>query len=306
MPTVSVVISAFNEEAKIQDCLKSVEWADEIILVDSSSLDKTATIAKKFTSKIFSRPNNPMLNINKNYGFSKAISDWILCLDADERISDELQKEIRSAINNSALSNINGYWIPRKNIIFGKWMKHTGWYPDNQLRLFRRGKGKFEEKHVHEMVKVDGETSYLAQHIVHHNFETVSQFLYKHIQLYAPNEAEVLLQNGYTPVFQDAIRFPVKEFLSRFFAREGYKDGLHGLVLSILLAFYHEIIFVLVWEKKGFPPHEPQDMLTSVSTILHESKKEIAYWIANEKIKTARHGLKRYTLRLKRKIAPYL
>src|SRR3990167_11176741 len=182
---LSVVVSVFNGEDVLDDCLKSASFADEIIVINNSSLDRTEKIACKYTDKIFTRPNNSMLNINKNFGFSKASGDWILSLDADERITPELQKEILSTINHE-LSTASGYWIPRKNIIFGKWIEHTGWYPDHQLRLFKKGKGKFPEVHVHEMIKVEGSKEYLLGHIIHRNFETVSQFLRKHIEIYAP------------------------------------------------------------------------------------------------------------------------
>src|SRR5690349_3567566 len=124
---VSVVVSAYNEETKIEDCLKSVkEIASEIILVNSSSTDRTVEITKKYTDKIFTRENHQMLNINKNFGFTKAESDWILCLDADERVTPELSKEI---LELSEKSNIDGYFMPRRNILFGKWIQHSIWWP---------------------------------------------------------------------------------------------------------------------------------------------------------------------------------
>src|SRR3989344_3816517 len=144
MSKLSVVISAFNEERKIADCLSSVKFADEIILIDNTSTDKTQEVSKKFTSKIFIRPNNPMLNVNKNFGFAKTTGDWILSLDADEEVSKELADEIKTLIKKNPKEN--GFWIPRKNFTFGKWTEHAGWYPDHQLRLFRKDKGEFLDK----------------------------------------------------------------------------------------------------------------------------------------------------------------
>ena len=109
---------------------------------------------------------------------------------------------------------IVGYWIPRKNIIFGKWIQHAGWYPDHQLRLFKKEKGEFKEEHVHEMIKVKGSTDYLKNNIIHYNFETIQQFLHKHINIYAPNEAKNLIRNKYEFNYLDAVSFPSKEFLS--------------------------------------------------------------------------------------------
>jgi len=302
MSKLSVAISAFNEERKIEDCLKSVSFADEIIFVDNSSTDQTLKIAKKYTSKIFIRENNLMLNVNKNFGFSKASEEWILSLDADERISLELAKEIKSSIINHK-SSVDGYWIPRKNIIFGKWMEHTGWHPDYQLRLFKKGKGKFEEKHVHEMIKLEGESEKLKSPITHYNYENISQFLQKTL-LYAENEADQLIEKGYNFSWQDCIRFPAKEFVSRFFAREGYKDGLHGLVLSLLMAFYHLVVFVNLWEKLKFKQIEEKEFLSQVKEEFVKGNKEIFFWFFKVSIDKTRNPLKKLVLRIKSKISP--
>ncbi len=301
MGKLSVVISAFNEEKKIEDCLKSVSFADEIIFVDNSSTDQTLKIAKKYTPKIFVRENNPMLNINKNFGFSKAKNDWILSLDADERISPELAKEIQSSIINHK-SSVAGYWIPRKNIIFGKWIEHTGWYPDYQLRLFKKGKGRFEEKHVHEMIKLEGEAGKLESPIIHYNYENISHFLKKTL-LYAENEADQLIEKGYNFSWQDCVRFPTKEFMSRFFAREGYKDGLHGLVLSLLMAFYHLLVFVNIWEKLKFKQIEEKEFLANVRQEFKKGHKEVFFWFSKASIDTARNPLKKLILKIKNKIS---
>lgn len=302
MVAISAVISAYNEEKKIADCLTSVSFADEVIVVDNSSTDKTAQIAKEHKAKVFARPNNPMLNVNKNFGFTKATGEWILSLDADERITPELKKEIKLTMEQLSNEAIDGYWIPRKNIIFGKWMEHAGWYPDYQMRLFRRNKGKFPALHVHEMIETEGKTAHLKEHIIHYNFETLSQFIYKHAELYAPNEAENLLKEGYKFSVVDAVRFPVKEFLSRFFAREGYKDGLHGLVLSLLLAFYHLVIFTRIWEKQGFREYNNDNFLGIVGKELKDSSKETAYWITNEKMKRSKNILEKTMLKIQRKM----
>lgn len=296
---LSVVISAFNEEKKIADCLSSVAFADEIIIVDCSSIDATAIISKKYTKHVFVRPNNLMLNVNKNFGFSKATGDWVLSLDADERVSPELATEIQSIIENESYT-INGYWIPRKNIIFGKWIKHAGWFPDYQLRLFQKGKGKFPEKHVHEMIQIIGETAKLKESIIHFNYDTISQFLQKLDIIYGPNEAEQLLSNNYTFSWADAIRMPVKEFISRFFARQGYKDGFHGLMLSLLMAFYHFIVFAKIWEKQGF-----KEEMLNMQTVKKEIKKadaEIQYWFLTSVINEAKNPFKKIVLRIQRKL----
>lgn len=300
MAKLSVVISAFNEDKKIRECLESVKWASEIIFVDNSSTDTTLQIAKEYTSKIYTRPNNLMLNVNKNFGFTKATGDWIISLDSDERITPKLKEEINERITDNS-SHIKGYWIPRKNIIFGKWIKHTGWYPDYQLRLFKRGKGEFPGVHVHEMVKVSGKTAYLKSHIEHLNYETVSQFLLKLAHIYGPNEAEVLIKKGYKSNWLDAIRMPTREFINRFFAKEGYKDGLHGLVLSLLMGFYHLIIFIKVWEENSFNEVNEKDFLPKIESESKNISREIRFWYLTARLQKTTNIIEQFFLRLKRK-----
>lgn len=296
---VSVVITAFNEERKIEDCLKSVKKiANEIIFIDSSSTDKTSEIAKKYTDKIFVKPNNLMLNTNKNFGFSKAKSNWVLSIDSDERLEDGLIDEI---LNLDEESDIDGYYIPRKNIIFNKWIKNTGWYPDYQLRLFKKEKGKFDEEHVHEMLRVTGQTVKLQNHIRHLNYDSISHFLEKTISIYTISEAEAKLRDGYEFKFSDIYKMPVSEFTTRFFSNKGYKDGMHGLVLSLLMAFYHFVIFLRLWEKNNYKEKENSFMFFEEASSY--SKKELKYWLANEKIENETNKIKKNVLKLKRKLS---
>lgn len=299
--TISVVISAFNEEKKVKKCLESAKWADEIIFVDNSSHDNTALIAAEYTKKIFSQKNDPFnIDLQKNLGIEKASSDWILVLDADEIITPELGTEIKQVISDHQ-SSASGYQIPRKNIIFRKWIEHTGWYPDFQLRLFRNGHGKYDKRHVHEPLKIDGEIQKLNEPLIHYNFETVSQFLYRHLLVYAPNEAEELDSRGYVFDWKSAIRFPMSEFLSRFFAREGYKDGFHGLMLSLLMGFYHLAIFAYLWEKKNFKDVDNENIIYGLEKELKKSKKEFNYWYNTKSIDLEKNLLKKTTIKLKRK-----
>lgn len=301
--SVSVVISTFNRAEKLQACLESVKgFADEIVVVDNTSTDNTVSLAKKYTKHVFTRPNNPMLNINKNFGFTKATKDWILCLDDDEVVTLELALEIqRKVATDESDDAVNGYWIPRKNIIFGKWIQHTGWYPDYQLRLFRKGKGKFPEVHVHEMVDVEGKVDYLTSAMQHANYGTIHEFLYKMVMTYAPNEAEVLMKKGYVFDIRDSIRFPAREFLSRYFARQGYKDGLHGLMLSLLMAFYHLVVFGYIWEKQKFPSVEYKALEQQLSEEMHRVKKDMQYWSYTKKIEGEKNTLKKIIFKVRRK-----
>lgn len=302
MTKISAVISTYNEEQMIKDCLESIKWADEIIVVDNSSQDKTVEIAKKYTKKIFTRPNNLMLNINKNFGFGKATGDWILSLDADERVELGLKEEIVSSIKYK-VSSINGYRIPRKNMIFGKWIQHTGWYPDYQLRLFRRGKGKFAEKHVHEQLTLSGEAGILKEHLVHYNYTTVAQFLYKMNQIYVPNEAQNILSSGKKITWQDAIGFPTQEFFRRFFEGQGWRDGLHGLVLSFLMAFYHFLVFVHVWEKQGFWEVGEKDIHQGVREEFKVKGKDFSYWLSKMQMDEKKSFAGKLFFKIKRRLS---
>jgi len=296
--SVSVVISAYNEEAKIARCLDSVSWADEIIVIDNSSTDKTATIARKAGAKVITRLNNPMLNVNKNFGFEKAIGNWILNLDADEEIPQELAGEIKK-VTKVTEGDVEGYWIPRKNIIFGKWIEYGLWWPDRHLRLFHKEKGRFPEKHIHEYVEVHGKTETLSHPFVHHNYETISQFIRKMDSLYTENEVINLQATNYHLAWYDAIRFPVSDFVKIYFAQGGYRDGLHGLVLSLLQAFYSFIVFAKLWEKESF--NERPVTLPAVGHELSRASREINFWFLTARISQSKSAFERILLRIQKR-----
>ncbi len=297
---ISVVISAYNEEKNIIGCLESAKWADEIVVIDNSSLDKTAELAQKQGAIVYKRDNNLMLNINKNFGFTKASHEWILNLDADERVSEELKSEIIQAI--SKKESIVGYWIPRKNIIFGKWIQSKMWWPDFQLRLFKKEFGKFPEKHVHEYIQVNGKTQYIKSPFVHNNYTSVSQFIYKMDSIYTENEADLFIQSGKKISWIDSIRFPINDFLKTFFAQKGYRDGLHGLVLSFLQAFYAEVVFAKIWERQGFQEYENNFFLKHVYKEFRSVQREFEYWFLSIFIEEKIDRKKNILHKIKRKL----
>jgi glycosyltransferase involved in cell wall biosynthesis len=298
---ISVVISAFNEEKKVEKTLKSVSWADEIVFVDNSSTDNTPKIAEKYTKKIIRQKNDPQkIDIQKNKGIENAEGDFILVVDADELVTEELKNEILELLNKD--DSLNGYYIPRKNIIFGKQIEYTGWYPDYQLRLFRNGKGSYKTEHVHEGIKVEGETKYLKEHLLHSNYETISQFINKNMISYAENESDNLINSGLNLKPSDLISIPAKEFMSRFFSRKGYKDGIHGLFLSLLMASSHLITLGYVWEKQGFKKVEEERVMKETEVELIKTFKEIRYWINHSKIEQAKNLPTKYFLKFKNKI----
>lgn len=296
-PTLSAVISAYNEENALARCLRSVQWADEIIVIDNTSTDKTKEIAKKYTSKVYTQKNNLMLNINKNYGFDKATSDWILNLDADEEVPAELKNEIQETIKQS--DGPNGYWIARKNMAFGKWITHGLWWPDKQLRLFRRGSGKFSCKHIHEYIEIPGEAGQLKEPYIHYNYNSVSEYLAA-IDRCSKSEAINLIDINYQLNWYDALRFPVSDFVKIYFAQSGYKDGLHGLVLALFQAFYSFVVFARVWEEWKFSQNDIT--LSKVTSELAKQAKEIQYWTQTAAIKESMDPLTKLALKIKRKI----
>lgn len=295
-PTISVVVSAYNEEKTLSRCLSSVSFADEIIVVDNTSLDTTASVAKKFTKSVFRQPNILMLNTNKNYGFGKAKGDWILNLDADEEIPADLAKEIQAAI--AGHPKENGFWIKRKNIIFGKWITHGLWWPDKQIRLFRRGKGKFPCVHIHEYVSVEGQVGELTEPYLHYNYESVHQYLTK-IDRASTSEALSLQEMNYQLAWYDAIRFPLSDFLKIYFAQHAYRDGLHGLVLSLFQAFYSFSVFAKFWEMEKFSQRD----LSSAAAMheLERAGKEARYWMITTRIAEAPGLLGKILWKIKRK-----
>lgn len=295
--TISVVVSAYNEEKTIIRCLESVKgWVDEIIVVDNTSLDKTATEAKKYTKHIIKKPNLLMLNTNKNVGFSKATSDWILNLDADEVVPQELQKEILRVINSNPSEN--AFWIKRKNYAFGKWIQHGLWWPDKQIRLFRRGKANFPCVHIHEYIHADGQVGELVEPYIHYNYESIHQYLTK-IDRTSSSEAITLTEGNYQLAWYDAIRFPISDFIKIYFAESGYKDGLHGLVLALFQAFYSFCTFAKKWEMNKFEERDVQ--LSAVTEELDNRGKEIAYWTLTASMSNSKNMIANIIHRIKRK-----
>lgn len=302
MNKLSVVISAYNEENNIRDCLSSVlALADEIVVVDNSSSDKTAEIAKKLGARIFTQGNDPKnIDLQKNFGFSKAAGDWILSLDADERVTPELAKEIKSSIE-YPVSSIQGYWIPRKNIIFGKWIKSDMWWPDFQLKLFKKGKGKFGTNDVHKALILEGSSEKLTNPLIHHNYVSIHQYIQK-LDNYTDIEAENLSSQGYKFNWLDAIRFPVNDFVKTFFLQKGFKDGIHGLVLSMFQAFYMGIVSAKLWEREGFKEVESKNFLQEALDEFKDSKNKIIYWLTSSLINESKNPFTKLRLKVKRKI----
>lgn len=273
---ISVVINTLNEEKYITRSIRSVLWADEVLVCDMHSVDKTVKIAKSLGAKVLTHKKLDYVEPARNFAISKASHDWILVLDPDEEVQESLK--LRLIEISKKMEQINYVRIPRKNIIFNKWIKNTGWWPDYNIRFFKKGKVKWSDK-IHRPPEVLGEGIDLEASeqyaIVHHHYDSISQFL-ERMSRYTKTQSDELVKDGYVFDWKDLIKKPLGEFLSRFFANRGFKDGLHGLSLSLLQAFSQFVLYLRVWEMKGFQPGEvPSKELKELSD---QSAGELNYW----------------------------
>lgn len=278
---ISVVINTLNEERNIERAINSVAWAAEIIICDMYSDDKTVEIAKKLGAKIFFHKREAFVEIARNFAISKALNEWILVLDADEEIPDTLADKLQDIARN--MNEIDYVGVPRKNVIFGHFMQHSGWWPDFNIRFFKKGKVKWLNK-IHRPPETIGEGLDLPVEekyaIIHQNYETISRFLTR-MDRYTTVQAGELKQEGYRFEWKDLFEKPLGEFLSRYFANYGYKDGLHGLALSFLQAISFIVMYLKVWEIEKF---KEQDFnLSELNSQKDKSGRTIDYWIKKVK-----------------------
>lgn len=233
---LSVLVLTQNEERHIRPCLASVRaFADELLVLDSGSTDRTVALARKAGARVEVRPfeNYPF---QRNAAIEMASGDWIFFVDADERATPALGQEIRTAIER--YPSLAGFWIPRRNIIFGKEIRHAGWSPDYQPRVLRKGRARFDPaREVHELVLWDGETMRLTEGLIHYNYESLDQFHLKQVK-YTRYEAQIWYNQGRRARLRGFIGQPIREFFRRYITLEGWRDGGHGLLLSALMAYY--------------------------------------------------------------------
>lgn len=244
--TLSVALAVLNEEKNLGACLSSVQSiAGEIIVVDGGSTDKTVEIAEKFTDKIIRTTNPPIFHINKQKALDACTGDWILQLDADEIIPEDLKNEIIEVINNKQ-NSINGYYIPRKNYFWGHWMRKGGQYPDYVMRLFRRGTAKFPCKTVHEQIEVDGKIGYVTHPMDHMSYRTREDY-WKKADTYTTLTATEMKnkgvkKNAWTWLIYSIFK-PKMTFLSLFLRHKGFLDGWYGLVFAYWSALHYPITY---------------------------------------------------------------
>lgn len=317
---ISAVVQTLNEEKNIVRCLESIQkLADEIVVVDDGSTDKTLEIAKKFGAKIFHHQSAGFVEAGRNFAIEKATGDWILVIDADEEIPKTLVKTLKEIISRSKksyqstlerkvvrnlkqnFSQITHILIPRKNIIFGKWIAHSGWWPDYNVRFFKKGKVKWSGKIHQDPETLGAGCSILPGEdlaIIHHNYDTVGQFINR-MNRYTDIEAKELILQGYKFNWVDLIKKPTAEFLSRFFAQQGYKDGLHGLILASLQSFSFFVTYIKVWELQGAAEQEIE--LTELRKQTLSAVGEFKFWLFDA-MAAGKKGTKKFLYKILRKL----
>ena len=234
MESLSVAIITRNEASNIRDCLESVAWADEIVVVDHFSEDGTADIARDFGAQVFQEPWHGFA-AQKNIALERARGPWILSLDADERVSPPLREEISAALGRNRV--IQGYYISRRNFFRGKWIRHGGWFPDYTLRLFLKDAGKFQERDVHERVVVTGRAEHLKHHLDHYTYRSVSDYLLR-MDRYSRLAARELQKRGMSFSWTSSTLRPLFTFLKMYVLKRGFMDGREGLFLATSYAYY--------------------------------------------------------------------
>jgi len=252
---LSVVIISKNESSRIRDCLESVHgWAEEIILVDDDSADNTKEIAGKYTDKIFTRKME-VEGRHRNWAHSQARCDWVLSLDADERMTKELKDEIKEILDKQTTAA--AFTIPRKNFIGDYWLQWAGQYPSPQLKLFRKDKFRWEEAEVHPRAFLEGECHHLKNPLLHYTYRDFSDFLKKlnnqttleakkWIKVYKDNPKKANYKMNLLHVFWRCL----DRFFRAYIRKQGWRDGFRGFMVSFFSSLYQIISFAKYWEIK--------------------------------------------------------
>ncbi len=248
MGGISATIIVCNEESRIRECLESIRWVDEIVVSDTGSTDRTKDICREYGAKVY---EDEWLGFGrqKNLCQERASKRWILNIDADERVTPGLREEILTVVKEGEHA---GYYIPRKNFFGKRWMKRCGWYPDYNLRLYRKDLGRFRERYVHESVAVEGTTGYLKNPLEHYTYRDISDYLSR-MERYSTLAAKEMFEEGRTAGAFDILLRPQATFFKMYFLKLGFLEGMPGLVLSALYSCYTLAKYVKLWEmRRGF------------------------------------------------------
>jgi glycosyltransferase involved in cell wall biosynthesis len=230
MESLSATLITYNEEANIEEALQSLAWVDEIVAVDSGSTDRTLEICRRYTDRVFTRAWTGYVD-QKNHAVALASHDWILALDADERIGPELQHEIEQLRRTSFQHP--GYRMPRVTFFMGRWIRHGDWYPDYQLRLYDRRRGRWQGGRVHESVQVEGTSGILQNEIRHYTYRSLSEYL-KRLETYSTLAAQDYRQKQKTASMLKVLGNPIAAFAKGYLLKGGFLDGSPGLMVAIM------------------------------------------------------------------------
>ncbi len=254
---LSVIIITKNEERNIERCLQSVHWADEIIVVDDFSSDKTVEIAHRLNAKIIQKEWMGFAK-QKEFALQQASHEWVFSLDADEEATESLKSEIRALVDGA--DTCEGYEIPRKSFFLGKWIEHSGWYPGYQLRLFQKSKTRMNHRPVHEGFLIEGKTGKLQSPLNHYTYHSIHQYIEK-MNDYTSLDVMNKISNGKKISWLNFILNPLSVFLRMFFSLQGYKDGIRGFLLAYYSSFSALVLYAKCWEyqyaskfKEPLPP----------------------------------------------------
>ncbi|MCK4546886.1 MAG: glycosyltransferase family 2 protein [Candidatus Eisenbacteria sp.] len=246
MSPVTVLVPTFNEEGNLRDCLESVKWADEILLVDCGSTDRTLEIAREYGARILRHPYENSA-AQKNWAIPQATHDWVLVVDADERVTPELQVEISRIARNTTVSR-PGYWIRRRNFFLGREIRYCGWQRDRVLRLFEKDEGRYESRRVHAEIQLC-RAGVLHGSLLHYSYRTLGDYLTK-ADRYASWGVGDLLEAGKRTGPVGILGHAAFRFVKMYLLQRGFLDGAHGLVLSVLGSFTVFLKYAKLWEMR--------------------------------------------------------
>jgi (heptosyl)LPS beta-1,4-glucosyltransferase len=243
---ITAVVITKSEELNINACLDTLRWVDQLIVVDAESTDRTVEIAKQYTAEVYIRPW-PGFGPQKNFAMDQASSEWILIVDADERVTDVLRDEILRTIGGTVPDEVAAFEIPRRNFFYGRWLRGGGVYPDYQIRLLRRGAGRYDDTLVHERLNLNGRILRLTQPLDHYSIPTAGHHFRKIARYTTLAASEKLKAETRVSIAQVALHH-VGTFLKVYVLRKGYVDGVPGLVAALFAAMYTFVKYAKAWE----------------------------------------------------------
>lgn len=299
MSQITAIVTTHNAAKTLPECLQSLSFVDEIIVIDMESTDETRAIARKFHTKVLSIPPAEYVELIRNSSITEGTKPWILLVDPDETIPQRLQQKLVSLIDDSR-TQISAYKIARKNLVFGAWIKHSGWWPDYQVRFFKRGSVSWSGV-IHKQPSVNGAvgvidaSSELA--IEHTNYSSLDEY-FQRMMRYTQAEAGNKSEKSFSNITSDQLFVAFfSDFFRRYYQDEGFRDGLHGTSLALLQSLYQVTTALRVWEKQQFPYSDTAITDSTIDQVISDWK----YWQAS-KMSLQTSGLKKAYWLLKKKL----